>query len=253
MIVIIPDAAPDAPPDAFEPTFDFSCMTDPAPTTAPDNITLGGAVNEVVLNGIQPGIEASHSATVDACVADCMDENLLDTKTTPNMGCPAIGCPYTSDPLATGGTPLDGYLRASKTGNRTSYVYPPAPLDADIATIPVITFTQGAFGGVTLAAGVTQDPANGNLVLVLTDCSDAPITDTANIDLSIKQGGTEVVGTTEFDVSPLAAQLAGTYVVFNVPAGATEVGATYKGTPLRAHVVGSVAGASTFTGLRPGF
>ncbi|MDQ3366231.1 MAG: hypothetical protein M3680_12460 [Myxococcota bacterium] len=253
MIIIPIDAAPDAPPDAFEQTFDLSCVGNSGPTTAPANIMLGGSVSEVAIAGLQPTIQPSHAATVDACVDACMDADRLDTKTTAASGCPATGCAYASGPVPTGGVPFAGYLRATKTGNRPTYVYAPTPLNADQLTIPILTFTDAAFGAITGFAMVTQDPTKGNMLIAVVDCMNNPISDTANIVLSIKQGGVAVAGTTELNLSSFGAQLAGTYAVFNVPAGATEIGATYKGTALRAHVVGSVAGATTLTGIRPGF
>lgn len=252
-VIIIPDAAIDAAPDAFEPTFDFSCAGNAAPTTAPANITISGTASEVALSGTMPSIQAAHEATLTACKGDCMGPNALDTQTTPAMNCPTTGCAFTTDPLATGDVPLDGYVRATKTGNRTSYVYPPAPLAADLAGAPVLMFTNTAFSGLLLFAQISQDAMKGNMVLALVDCANMPITDTANITLALKQGGQPVQGTTELNVSSLAPQLAGTYAIFNVPAGDIEVGATWKGMPLRAHTVGSFAGASTLTILRPGF
>lgn len=252
-VIIIPDAAIDAAPDAFELTFDFSCAGNAAPTTAPANITISGTTLEVALSGVQPTIQAAHATTVTACTGDCMDANALDTQTTAATGCPTTGCTFTTAALATGEVPLDGYLRAAKTGNRTSYVYPPAPLAADFTGVPALMFTNTAFAGITAFASVTQDPMKGNMVLALVDCANMPISDTANVTLALKQGGQPLQGTTQLDVSSLAPQLAGTYAIFNVPAGDIEVGATWKGMPLRAHTVGSFAGATTLTVLRPGF
>ncbi|MBA3392646.1 MAG: hypothetical protein H0T89_08385 [Deltaproteobacteria bacterium] len=252
-VIIIPDAAIDAPPDAFEPQFDLSCRGNTGPTTAPPTITLSGAVNEVVLNGVTPSVQASHAATVDACKNNCVDADKLDTKVTPASGCPSTGCAYESGNLSTGGVPLDGYLRTTKTNNRTTYVYPPAPIAASLAMIPVLSFTNGAFSGLSLFLSVTQDPAKGMLLVAFLDCANMPISDTANITLSIKQNGVAVQGTTEKDLSALAPQLAGTFGVFNVPVGATEVGGSYKGMALRARVVGSFAASSTLTAIRPGF
>jgi hypothetical protein len=96
----------------------------------------------------------------------------------------------------------------------------------------------------------------------VTDCTDAAITDAANLSLSIKQGGQAVQGTTELNAGDLDAALAGTFIVFNVPVGGdvdnpepavTEVGATYKAKALRAHEVKAFPSGTTATQLRPGF
>jgi len=63
----------------------------------------------------------------------------------------------------------------------------------------------------------------------------------------------DVAGTTVVDASQFSAMAAGTFIVFNVPTGATEVGATYMGHTLRAHTVLSVAGQTTATQIKPGF
>jgi len=251
-VIIIPDASIDAPPDAFEPTFDFSCAGNAAPTTAPANITVGGAAVEVALSGTNPTVQASHGATIDFCTGDCTGMAKLDTQTTAMTGCPTTGCPFTSAALATGGVPLDGYIKVTKTGNRTSFIYPAQPMNADTGMVPALTFTNALFAGLAVI-GITQEATKGNLLVAFVDCANAPISDTANIALSIKQGGQAVQGTQVLELSSFSAQLAGTYAIFNVPVGVTEVGATYKGTALRAREVGVFMGASTATIVRPGF
>lgn len=260
-LIIIPDAPPDAAPDAFELVFDFSCMGNSQPA-AMANVTLGGAAGEVVANGATPALQASHSAKIDLCdgtSTTCTGNDELDTVTTPASGCPQMGCPFTFDMQATGGSPLDLYVKATKAGNRTSYIYPHAPVTADVANIPAFMFSNTLVAGLALI-GINQEAGKGIVLVALTDCTNAPITDTANIVLSIKQNGQAVQGTTELDVSQFAAQLAGTYAIFNVPAGTTqtpnavtEIGATWKGKPLRAHNVTVFADATTATQLRPGF
>ncbi len=256
MIIIPIDAAPDAPPDAFEPTFDLSCLGNPAPTTAAATVTLAGVAVEVaVTTGGMPQIQASHGATIDVCEGTCAGGTgnfLLDTQTTAATGCPATGCPFTTDALSTGGTPLDVYLRVTKSTNRTTYLYPPSPLTANFANVPALTFTNTAIAFLG-AVGIMQDAAKGNLILAITDCSNMPITDTDRIALTIKQNGTAVAGTTELNAAMFSGMLAGTYLVFNVPPGVIEIGATYKGMTLRAHNVTVVAGATTASTVRPGF
>ncbi len=263
-LIIIPDAAIDAPPDAFEPVFDFACMGNTAPTTAQAMITLGGTVGEVVVSGTTPSVQAAHNATVAVCKGDCANANQLDTKTTPMMGCPAMGCPYTSSPVATGGTPLDVYVKATKTGNLTTYIYPPSPLTMNLMNAPVVMFASTTIQLLGLI-GITQDAQKGIMFVAVADCANMPITDTANVTLSIKQDGQPVQGTTQVDASMFAAQLAGTFVIFNVPAGtiptngdppagkATEIGATYKTKTLLAHTVTVFPNSTTASAVRPGY
>ncbi len=251
-VIVIPDAAIDSPPDAFEPTFDLSCRGNAAPTTADANLVISGVGLEVVINGTMPSLAASHNATIDTCKNNCTGGDKLDTKTTAASGCPSTGCPFTTGSLATGGTPFDVYLKVTKTGNRPTLLYPPSPLTTGFANVPAITFTNNAVAALALA-GITQDPAKGNLVLAVADCTNMPITNTDDIVLEIKQGGVAVAGTTEINASMFSPMLAGTYLVFNVPPGVTSIGATYKGMALRAHDVSVVAATTTATAVRPGY
>jgi hypothetical protein len=98
------------------------------------------------------------------------------------------------------------------------------------------------------------------MLLAVTDCASAPITDSANLTVVVKQGGLVVQGTTVIDASTLDPMLAGTFAVFNVPAGTaqqgslvTEVSGMYKTKALRAHDVRVFRNATTGTQLRPGF
>jgi hypothetical protein len=89
-----------------------------------------------------------------------------------------------------------------------------------------------------------------------------PISDTANLTLVLKQDGTALSGLQQFDLSQADPALAGTYAIFNVPAGpaagndpskVTEVSGTYKTKALRPHSVRTFRDATTATQLRPGF
>jgi hypothetical protein len=254
-----PDASIDAPktPDAKVwndappgPTFDFTCMGNTAPTTADANITLTGSVQQLHIEGITPSVMAVADASLKACVAgaaDCDNANLKGTATSAADGSFSIG------PITTGGTPLDVYIEMTKTNTRTTFTYPASPFTAAPPAVPMLTFTPGAIS-VFGALGCNQDDGNGIIALAITDCADDPISDSNNIDIVIKQNGTEVSGTGIVDLGALNDQAAGTFLVCNVPpAAVTNVGATYKGKALRAHDVKVVADANTATILRPGY
>ena len=92
-LIVIADAAIDAAPDAFEPVFDFTCMGNAAPTTAPATITISGTVNLVVPNGFQVGIEPGHNVQIQGCRASdlrCQEAELFSDSTI-IAGCPATG------------------------------------------------------------------------------------------------------------------------------------------------------------------
>ena len=248
------DAGIDAPPDGA--SYDFSCMSATLPTTAADPITLAGTVQELSINGAQPSVGALDGANVAACIGNCVGTNHLA-----NVAMSGPQGAFSMASVPTGGTPVDGYVKMSKAGDRTTLVFPPDPFVANLAGIPMLTFTDtpngGAFAFITGLAGVTQDAGKGVMTLEITDCANKPIADSANVTLVVKQGGTDVAGTTVFDLGSLQPQAAGTYFVFNVPANTTtQVGVTYMmgSTPVtfRAHNVRVESAATTATIVRPG-
>jgi len=238
------DAAIDTPTG---PTFDFSCLGNAAPTTATANITLSGTVEQVSFSGLN-GVEG---ASVHACVANtnCTGQN------DKAMATSAADGSFTLGPIATGGVPADLYAKLTGNGLRETHTYAPSPFVADQSDIPVLTFDPSL---ISLIPGCNQmDNVNGMLGLAITDCANNPISDTANINLIVKQNGATVTGTKVVDLGGISSAYAGTYLVCNVPANAgsttTEVGATYKTMTLRSHNVTIVAGTTTATGIRPGY
>ncbi|HEU0035733.1 MAG TPA: hypothetical protein VFQ53_34210 [Kofleriaceae bacterium] len=240
--IVVPDAAPDAPPPPPDaPEYDFSCMNNPAPTTAPATITVSGTANGIDLNGTQPQINPLDGATVNACKGNCTAANKLDTQTSDANG------NFTTKALTTGGVPLDGYIRVTKTGYRTSNIFPPAPLVADTAGVPAVAFSTTAFQAAVLFLQVTQTAGNGDVTLFVTDCANTPI---MGAQVTVKQGGTDVGQI--IDAGSFG-QGGGTFIVFDVPPGDTEVSATYNGMTLRAHTVTTFGDQTTATQIRPGF
>ena len=249
-VVIIPDAPPDGPPDAPPDarTYDLSCASTPFPTTAPATVTAAGTVQELGMSGV--------SAVAGATLATFQigGEAAVDTATSDATG------GFTTGALPTGGAPFDGYIRASKADAQNPYrhtfVFPPAPLAADLPLVPVLMLRASLFSLIASAvAGVNQnDAANGALMVFVTDCTSTPIPGST---VSVKRDGV-AVGTV-FDFSQVSPMAAGAYFVFNVPAGEVDVSASYEGTTFPAHRVisfangGDVAnGATTLTIARPG-
>jgi hypothetical protein len=232
------DSAPDAPPDG--PSFDFSCMTNPAPTTASATITIAGTVAEVTGSIQNPMIAMSAGATVNACTGNCQGQNNLDMQTSAADGT------WTTVAIPTNSMPLDGYLHATKTGDRDSYVFPATPLTADMPVTPVIQIASSF-------SLLIQDPTKGVAAVIFTDCQTKPITDSTNIELSVEQNGQPVQGTTPVDGSMLGSMFAGGFIILNIPAGTTNIGGTYMGHTFLAHDVKVVADSLTETQVRPGY
>jgi hypothetical protein len=242
------DTAPDSPPPIDAPSYDFSCLNNTAPTTAPATVTVSGTAQEITLQGMTPTISPSAGVAVKACKGNCTGStNNLGTTTSAANG------DYATGALTTGGTPLDGFLDATKTGDRRTLLFPPNPLNMNLANAPLLMFNAQAFGLLNqfLLSPMQDDTANGIIGIAVTDCMNTPITTGATV--VVKQNGVEVTGGQTLDLGALAAQAAGTYMVTNVPAGPSEVSATVNGMTMRAHTVTSVAGATTATSIRPGF
>ena len=248
--IVIADAAIDAPPDAYvpdAPNYDFSCIPNAAPTTATATIQLSGTAQEVFLNGTTPGIRNAMGVSVQACKGNCNGGNDLGT-TGPT---PAAGT-YMTAAISTGTsmTPLDGYLIATKTGNRTTYVYPASPLTMNQAGVPIIMLTTQLVQALALV-GVNQSIGNSMLAVLVTDCATPPV-GIGGAVVTVTQGGTPV-GDAPFDASQFDPQGTGAWFITNVPPGDTTVSATYNGMTFRAHVVGAVADTTTTTQVKPGY
>lgn len=242
------DAAIDAPP-----MFDLTCIGNSAPANATANITLSGFAQELDVNPLTFAFSQDPivDADVKACDSVACNGPADGSDTTDAQGDWSIG------PISTGGAPLADYLELTKTNVRTNLVYPHAPFVADQAMIPFLTFGTTLSGLIGQLYDDCADPTDPLLFVAVTDCANSPITDTANLAVTIRQGGTPVAGAMVHDLSqlPMApAQVAGLFLVCGVPANdATEVGATYNGMTLLAHSVKTIASGTTSTQVRPGY
>ncbi len=260
-----PDAqivVPDAPPDAkvfldaaidAPPVFNLACLGNTTYPTAAANITVSGTANEVTVSGAQPMFTPMSGATVDVCQGNCSGNGAgnanLKSTTTDSAGA------FSDGPFPTGGTHIAVYLRLTAAppntnGDKVVLEYPGEDLTADFSGVPMFTLSTSALGLLQIG-GCTQDPTKGLVAVAVTDCSNTPISDSANVVLSIKQGST-AVGDAPINIGQFVTQAKGTYLICNVPAGTTTVGATYKGMTFMAHDVNSVADEITATQVRPG-
>lgn len=232
-----PDTIPadTLPPEPDGQMLDLSCAANPAPTTATATVTASGTVTEFS----QQAQVAVADATVDVCTGDCAGNNLLGSSTTDVDGI------FATAAIPTNSVPLDGYLKLSKpqSGLLTSNVVPSEPIVADLANVPGVVISQATMNQLAMF-GLTQDPTNGLLLLVVTDCATQPV---GGADVALSAGGNV------FDLSALSAQLAGTYLVLDVPVGTTTVTVTAGGTTFRARDLPVFANEVTLTQVRPGF
>lgn len=250
----VPDAAIDAAPDASKVwsdappvTYDLSCSGNSAPTTAAAQITVSGVVTKAGLGGDVP----VEGATLKVCkvgAPDCTGSNQVGTDVTS-----AANGDWSFGPLDINSMPADLYVAMTATNVRTTFGYSPAPIVGDLSGLPLTAMDSGLLTFLSSACP-QDDTTNGIVIMLVTDCTGKPIADAANITLSVKQGGTEVTGTSVVDFGQLKASLAGTFLVCNVPANAvTEVNATYKTTTFLPRPLEVVAGTTSNTRVRPGY
>jgi hypothetical protein len=249
-VVVQIDARPiDAPKvfnDAPPATYDFSCFGVAPPTMAPANVTLAGTTETANIQTMM--LEPVAGVTVDA----------FKTGNATSLGSVMSGVngTFMTADLATAGAPIDGYIRASKDGYRTTYLYPPGPLAASAAGVPVPILDEQTFGLlVQFGLMATQDDAtNGFLLVQITDCAATPA-GIPGATLVVKQGGSDVGTVADFSqFSP------GTFAVTNVPDGDTTISATYNNMTFPAHVVTAhkkptttgATGTITASVVRPG-
>jgi hypothetical protein len=225
-----PPGSPDAPgdPDAGPPADaapGFECNGVPIPTTAPDEITINGAVVAVGVSGNTPVV----GATVDAFVTGVTDP--VATTTT------GAGGAYTLDLANPPEVPADGYLRATAAGHKTVYLYPPTLLYADI-TAPILTIPNALFATFIGLAGGTVDAGNGVIALSVRNCANEPIegavvtTPAAGAQIRYNDPSSGLPSSTATTTAD-----DGIAYIINVDAGAVEVDATINGIDFREHSV----------------
>jgi hypothetical protein len=233
----------DAPPFMDAPAAQaFTCYGKSQPTTAANPITVAGMTQELTTSG------PMNVPMVTVAAYKVGTTAALSTVTSDSTGA------FTTGNLNTGGAPLDGYIKASKgTTYRTTYLFTPNPLVANLMSTPVLMVSPGTFDTVAVVTGNTQDDqANGALIVTVADCQLHPLT---GATLSVKQGGNEVG--TQYDLSQLSPTAAGFFLVFNVPDGQTQISATYQGMSFPAHTVvahkaSGGLGTLTLSAVQPG-
>jgi hypothetical protein len=226
-IVIIDSPTPDAkvwmdaPPG---PNYDLTCLGSAAPTTAADPITVAGQTATLTMSGTSP------VPMVDVAVFKTGTANALASVTSDGGGV------FTTGNIATGGVPIDGYVRGMEPTYRSSYIYPPSVVDMSLTGVPVLLVSNQAFGFLANLAGVTQDDDNNGVLLVqVGDCTTPMTQPIDGATVQVQQNGTDVG--TIFDLGALAAQAAGTFFVFNVPDGATQVLVSFNSMNFPTHTV----------------
>lgn len=228
------DGNTDAPND--------SMMIDAPP--APLMITLSGTAVERTLGGTQPVNGAAIEAYADA------DENTALATTTSN----AQG--QFSLTIMTTGTAVSGFLKATKTGLATSYLYPPTAISADLAMIPMNMVSTGNLGTLyNISGGINEDPAKGTLALIVLSTSDPMSTPVQGATISSTPASEgyryNTGGTPNLPNGTTATAADGIGYGLNAPVGALSVTANKTGSTFKATMLKVRANSLTQTLVTP--
>ena len=198
-----------------------------APVTVPATIMISGIASQQSISGPTP------LAGVVVAAYKSSDPNTVVTMaTTDNAGA------YTLT-ITTNGMPVDGFLKATKTGNADTYLFQPAPLVADFTNASINMLDNNLYG--LLSGGDTTKAfaalevldAAGNLV-----AGAAVTSNPASAKVGYSSG-----------TSPLPNYMAtataadGRAFLQGVPTGTVSVSATKSGSTFKTHSVTSVANA----------
>ena len=193
---------------------DLSCYGVAPPTAADPSITLAGTAETFDLGGGISPVGAAELVSFHTGTPD-----VLARLTSAASGAFSTGA------LSTGGHPLDAYLKASKAGYRTTFLYPPEPFTKSLANLPLPMISDGLFASVKGALGAAQnDNKNGVLLVAVADCSGQPL---AGAALTVEHGN-GVVGHA-YDLGTMVPGAGGVFLVFDVPDGKASVSASYDG------------------------
>ncbi len=220
--------------DSSGPAEGFGCVNDTLPTTAQALVTVNGAIRANFLSQVPVS-----NAIVTAFRVGAPDTIAIDTSNTPGDYLLSI---------TTGGTPVNGYLRVTHSGQLDTYAYPSRPLAASLTT-NVLMPTQSELDFLGVAVGVTQSASNGVIAVVVKDCFGATV---AGATVSTNPAGTVRYNSgTAPSATAMSTSSDGVAYVFNVPAGDVTVRANGGGETLRQHVVTARAGTVTLTEIQP--
>ena len=211
-----------------------------APLNVPAMIKITGVAQTVSAGGSDP------TAGVLVEAFSNTDENTVITMaTTDAQGNYTLTIP-------TNGEPLDGFLKATKSGLLDTYLYPPEVLAADFDGASVNMISRGTLD--TLENGLlcseNQPSTNGLIAALIYDASDMPVAG-AMMNASPAPSSVCYNGSNGFPSGNASATSAdGIGYMFNVTGEATVSG-TASGLTLRSHVVTARPNALTTTLIRP--
>jgi hypothetical protein len=214
-----------------------------APPTNVAMITVSGTAEEISANG---------SGALAGVLIEAFrngNENMVIASTTTD------GLGNYSLTIETKGEKVDGYLKATKTGFKTTYLYPPYALDMDFNNASVFMVKPDTWDTLSLVAQAMQQEGNGIVALIVSDGSSMPI-EGAKINSTPVASPPErynaMVGT--YTLPSTMASMTytdGIGYLFNLPPGKVTVGATKGAMQFKSHQVKAWANELTTTVIVP--
>jgi hypothetical protein len=148
--------------------------------------------------------------------------------------------------IPTMGQALDGYLLAQTNGHLDSYLYPPAPITADMSNLPILVLTQSTYDTASNLAQGGQTPGHAFIGVEAIDGSGATLADV--VISSTPAGTVRYNGTNGLpNKTPTMTQADGIGYIFQVTAGTVTVSATKAGVTFRSHALNARADKVTLT------
>jgi hypothetical protein len=215
-----------------------ACGSDPKTpdaTTVPATITVSGITQDIGLSGrtalagVTVGVYKEGDTTPRAmAVSDSMGKFTLSV---PTMG-----------------QPLDGYLLAqiSSPAHVDSYLYPAAPLTADIANLAILIITQGTYD---LASNLAQGGQTPGHAFVGVEAVDGAMTPIAGVTFTSTPAGTDRYNGSNGlpDKNATMTFTDGIGYVFQVAPGSVAIDAMKAGLTFHSHSVNARADKVTLT------
>ncbi len=203
--------------------------------TVPAMITVSGTASERSISGTTPVQGITVAAYSNAAPSTVVVMTTTDASGNYSLVIPTMG------------KPVDGFIKATKSGYMDTYLYAPAPLVADfnMASLNMLTPSEYSLLSGTLC-GVTQDTAKATVAVEVIDTANATVagamvaSSPAASKVCYDQGGFPNKSATMTDTDGVA-------IMFNVTAGNTMVSATKTGATFQTHSVNAIAGAFTTT------
>lgn len=202
-----------------------------APPNVPAMITISGTATQQAIGTPQP----APGVLVAAYRMD--DPNtVVAMATTDSAGNYSLT-------LATNGMPLDGYLKATKTGNVDSYLFPPGPLVADFSNASVNELATGLY---STLAGSTESTTKSFVAIEVTDAAGMTVGG-ATVTATPAPEAIGYMGAILPDYTATATASDGRAFLQGVTPGNVMLGATKTGATFHSHTINAFVGAFVTT------